>query len=679
MARIYGKSNVTIYGGTFYKNIYGGGDMAVVENGSEDATNVIIGDKANILGSVFAGGKGRTRRLSNQAFDAKVENTKSPDLVGKVIGNTNVTFTGSGQQAPSIYGDIYGGGNYAQVEGSTNVNIFAANFAGQVFGGGMGNIKDESGTELTDKTQFTSADISGDTNVNLAHDFGGQVEGDDGKPKDSFSINVIWDEIWDAENNTIIKWYPKETEDKNNTKYFFDKTKEDDESAKEHFLNPHNIYGGGNLACNVKGKALVEVQKGMTPFDLLQTQEWKDSYNDNNYPHFSVFGGGYGEHTTVAYTGVTVDVDGEYDDYDAEVDKDTDQMARPHNRAKENQKNLPIFDNSKGIPNFTILGVLGGGYAGTVTHSSTVTVDGKTFLHRVYGGGFGDPYKDKDNTTGQIGNIDYDGSRAEVHVKGGNIYGDVFGGGAGVAPKTPNGTHFTNVARVIGKTIVKISEDAKIYGKVYGGGDMANVGPEVYTPDYKIKPISHSNINEKGDIIYDDEIDPSYIVNNYRTWVNIIGGDIFGSVFGGGKGLSKIEAPEYEKVGRINGNTLVHVANTAATSINSISLDYYGNTVPYIWYNIYGGCAYGTVDGNTLVHIEGGMLGRDVFGGGYGDVAISNENQDTQEVLGKKDTDDKATYANILGNTKVQIWRYLDLEPECRCRRQYHHLAGSTD
>ena len=657
MARIYGKSNVTIYGGTFYQNIYGGGDMAVVENEDEDATNVIIGDKAEILGSVFAGGKGRKRRLTDPVAPATVSTdgfTKTPELVGKVIGNTNVTFTGSGQQAPSIYGDIYGGGNYAQVEGSTNVNILAANFAGQIFGGGMGNIKDNSGKELTDKDKFTSADILGNTNVNLAHDFGEQENGDDGKKKDSFSINVIWNKIWDANNNKFIKWNPESGE---NRSYFFKKTNEGDESAKEHFLNPHNIYGGGNLACNVTGKALVEVEKGMTPFDLLQTQEWKDSYNDNNYPHFSVFGGGYGEHTRVAYTGVTVDVDGEYDDYDAEVDKDTDQMARPHNRAKKNQKNLPIFDNSKGIPNFTILGVLGGGYAGTVTHSSTVTVDGKTFLHRVYGGGFGDPYKATDNTTGQIGNIDYDGSRAEVHVKGGNIYGDVFGGGAGVAPKKKGDAYvyFTNVARVIGKTIVKISEDAKIYGKVYGGGDMANVGPEVYTPNYKIKPISHSNINEKGDIIYDDEIDPSYIVDKYRTWVNIIGGDIFGSVFGGGKGLPKIEAPEYENVGRINGNTLVHVANTAATSINSIALDYYGNTVPYIWYNIYGGCAYGTVDGNTLVHIEGGMLGRDVFGGGYGDVAISNENKDTEEVLGKKDTDDKATYANILGNTKVQM------------------------
>ena len=660
MARIYGKSNVTIYGGTFYQNIYGGGDMAVVENIKKyanntiirkDATNVIIGDKANILGSVFAGGKGRKRRLTSPIATTPVSTdgfTQLPDSVGKVIGNTNVTFTGSSQQAPSIYGDIYGGGNYAQVDGSTNVNIFAANFAGQIFGGGMGNIKDESGTELTDTKKFTSADISGDTNVNLAQDMGGQEEGDDGKPKDSFSINVIWNKIWD-EKKGIIEWTQK-----NDTLFYGSDTPDGD----PHFLNPHNIYGGGNLACNVKGVATVEVLKGMTPFDLLNTKEWKESYDDNNFPHFSVFGGGYGEHTSVAYTDVTVNVEGDYSDYDAEVDDEdnTEQMARPHNRRNASKTTIPVFDNSKGIPNFTILGVLGGGYAGTVTRSTKVTVDGNTFLHRVYGGGFGDPYKDKDNTTGQIGDIAYEDSRTEVFVKGGNIYGDVFGGGAGVAPKTATGTHFIDVARVIGKTIVEISDNAKIYGKVYGGGDMANVGPKDYTPNYKIKPQSYSNINkEKGDIIYDDEINPSYISKDFRTLVNIIGGDIFGSVFGGGKGLRRDAAEQYDQIGRINGNTIVHVANTAATSINSVALDYYGNTVPSIWYNIYGGCAYGTVDGNTLVHIEGGMLGRDIFGGGYGDIEISEENQDTQEVLGEKDSQNKATYANILGNTKVQM------------------------
>ena len=641
MARIYGKSNVTINGGRFYKNIYGGGDMAVVDNGKEDATNVVIGDGADIRGSVFAGGNGRAKRPTNLTYQENDGYTQTPNSVGLVKGNTNVIFTGSTLTAPYIYGDIYGGGSLAQVKGNTNVNIYAAHFAGQVFGGGKGNI-----TVLTDST-LTYADVSGDTYVNLAHDFGEQKEGDEGKPKDSFSINVIWNKIWDAEKNKFIVW--------NDTtrSYFY---ASDVEDGKEHFLNPHNIYGGGNLACNVGGTAVVEVLKGMTPFDLLNTKEWKESYNDNKYPHFSVFGGGYGEYTTVVNTDVTVNVEGEYGNYDAEVDDDTEQMARPRNRRKVRQTTIPVFDNSKGIPNFTILGVLGGGYAGTVTKSTKVTVDGQTFLHRVYGGGFGDPYQSNDNATGQVGN-GKESSHSEVYVQGGNIYGDVFGGGAGVKPKKTEQeeyVYFTNVARVKGTTFVQISDDAKIYGKVYGGGDIANVGQEDkdYKPDYSKKPTSITGIDPNS-----GKIDTSlgYQANYYNSRVDIIGGDIFGSVFGGGKGLPKIQATEYEKVGRINGNTLVHVANTAVTSINSVALDYYGNTVPSIWYNIYGGCAYGTVDGNTLVHIEGGMLGRDIFGGGYGDVAISNEDKDTEEVLGEKDTKNEATYANILGNTKVQM------------------------
>lgn len=641
MARIYGKSNVTINGGRFYKNIYGGGDMAVVDNGKEDATNVVIGDGADIRGSVFAGGNGRAKRPTNLTYQENDGYTQTPNSVGLVKGNTNVIFTGSTLTAPYIYGDIYGGGSLAQVKGNTNVNIYAAHFAGQVFGGGKGNI-----TVLTDST-LTYADVSGDTYVNLAHDFGEQKEGDEGKPKDSFSINVIWNKIWDAEKNKFIVW-------NDTTRSHFYAS--DVEDGKEHFLNPHNIYGGGNLACNVGGTAVVEVLKGMTPFDLLKTEEWKNSYNDNKFPHFSVFGGGYGEYTTVVNTDVTVNVEGEYGNYDAEVDDDTEQMARPQKRRNASKTTIPVFDNSKGIPNFTILGVLGGGYAGTVTKSTKVTVDGNTFLHRVYGGGFGDPYKVADNTTGQVGNGS-ESSHTEVYVQGGNIYGDVFGGGAGVKPKiteTAGYVYFTNVARVKGTTFVQISDDAKIYGKVYGGGDIANVGQEDkdYKPDYSKKPTSTTGIDpESGKI----DTNLGYQANYYSSRLDIIGGDIFGSVFGGGKGLPKNQATEYEKVGRINGNTLVHVANTATTTINSIALDYYGNTVPSIWYNIYGGCAYGTVDGNTLVHIEGGMLGRDIFGGGYGDVAISNEDKDTEEVLGEKDTKNEATYANILGNTKVQM------------------------
>ena len=615
MARLYGSSTVKINGGTFFKNIYGGGDMAVVEQG----TNIAISDNADIRGDVFAGGNGRKKRLESNTTIA--DDTWHPELVGKVLGGTNLNFYGTSAQAPSIYGDIYGGGNRAQVEGDTHINIYAANFAGEIYGGGKGLITDDKG-KLLDANLYTYADVTGNTFVKLAQDQGAQTEGESGKKLDNFSINVIWDKKWNG--TKWIYW-------NDNTSEFFDNGQ---------FVCPHNIYGGGNQACNVKGKATLTILKGMTPFGLLKTEEWKKAYNDSEHPHFAVFGGGYGINTTVDSTDVTVNVNGDYGIYNTEIE------------------DISVFDNSKGIPNFTILSALGGGYAGKVNKSTKVTIDGKTFLHRVYGGGFGDPSSTENNETGQIG------GNTEVYIQGANIYGDVFGGGAGVAPKDNNGTYtyFTNVAKVLGTTKVEISGDAKIYGNVYGGGDIANIksyitrtgaAKEAY---YNTKPKSESKLDQTtGKFL-------SYEAKDYTTFVNITGGDIFGEVFGGGKGLKKAEAPEYYKVGRINGNTLVHVVNTNATSL--ADTDSQGNIVPFIWSNIYGGCAFGTVNGSTLVHIEGGKLGHNIYGGGYGNIQIDLTGNETEEekeeitrntVLGKVDKNKDGTYANILGNTKVQI------------------------
>ncbi|WP_418857332.1 hypothetical protein [Segatella sp.] len=615
MARLYGSSTVKINGGTFFKNIYGGGDMAVVEQG----TNIAISDNADIRGDVFAGGNGRKKRLESNTTIA--DDTWHPELVGKVLCGTNLNFYGTSAQAPSIYGDIYGGGNRAQVEGDTHINIYAANFAGEIYGGGKGLITDSIG-KLLDADLYTYADVKGNTFVKLAQNQGAQTEGEDGKKQDNFSINVIWDKKWNGTDWT--KW------NDNKSEFFND----------GQFVCPHNIYGGGNQACKVTGKATLTILKGMTPFGLLKTAEWKKAYDDSDHPHFAVFGGGYGINTTVDSTDVTVNVNGDYGIYNTEIE------------------DISVFDNSKGIPNFTILSALGGGYAGKVNKSTKVTIDGKTFLHRVYGGGFGDPSSTENNETGQIG------GNTEVYIQGANIYGDVFGGGAGVAPKDNNGTYtyFTDVAKVLGTTKVEISGDAKIYGNVYGGGDIANIksyitltgaDKEAY---YNTKPKSESKLDQTtGKFL-------SYEAKDYTTFVNITGGDIFGEVFGGGKGLKKAEAPEYYKVGRINGNTLVHVVNTNATSL--ADTDSQGNIVPFIWSNIYGGCAFGTVNGSTLVHIEGGKLGHNIYGGGYGNIKIDltgNETEEEEEeitrntVLGKVDKNKEGTYANILGNTKVQI------------------------
>lgn len=644
MARLYGSSTVKINGGTFFENIYGGGDMAVVEKG----TNVIISDSADIRADVFAGGNGRIMR-ANSDYDIK-DNTWNPELVGKVLGGTNLNFYGTSAQAPSIYGDIYGGGNRAQVEGDTHINIYAANFAGEIYGGGKGLITDSIG-KLLAKDLYTYANVTGNTFVKLAQDQGAQTEGENGKKQDNFSINVIWDKKWNG--TKWINWNDNKSE-------FFNKGQ---------FVCSHNIYGGGNQACNVTGKATLTILKGMTPFGLLKTAEWKKAYDDSDHPHFAVFGGGYGINTTVGSTDVTVNVNGDYGIYNTEIEDDTEQLAKPHrsfsksknrrNAASSNKEEISVFDNSKGIPNFTILSALGGGYAGKVNDSTKVTIDGKTFLHRVYGGGFGDPSSTENNETGQIG------GNTEVYIQGAKIYGDVFGGGAGVAPKEDiNGTYtyFTDVAKVLGTTKVEISGEAKIYGNVYGGGDIANIkryslltgaAKEAY---YNKKPKSESKLDQTtGKFL-------SYEAKDYTTFVNITGGDIFGEVFGGGKGLKKADAPDYYKVGRINGNTLVHVVNTNATSL--ADTDSQGNIVPFIWNNIYGGCAFGTVDGSTLVHIEGGKLGHNIYGGGYGNIKIDLTGNKTEEeeeeitrntVLGKVDNNKEGTYANILGSTKVQI------------------------
>ena len=674
MARLFGKSTISIEGGTFYDNVYGGGDMAQTKD-----TELSISDYADIRGSVFAGGNGRKKIV--KANDGNWH----PEYIGRVTGSTSLTFSGSSAQAPSIYGNIYGGGNLAQVgekkngentngentngentnKSSTTINIYGANFAGEIFGGGKGNITDSIGKPLASKDLYTFADVNGNTNIYLAQDPGLQTREKDGNLKDNFSINVIWNKLWNG--TKFNSWDDDKT-------LFYGKDKDEDpDKANNKFLNPHNIYGGGNLACTVTGTATVNVQKGMTPYSLLKTQEWKESYDDNKHPHFSVFGGGYGENTSVGSTDVTVNVEGEYGEYNGEVDDDTEQLARPHRSKskskskstskstnKDTNKDMNVFDNSKGVPNFTILSALGGGYAGTVINDTKVTVDGNTFLHRVYGGGFGDPEASTEaNTTGIIG------GNTQVFVKGAYIHGDVFGGGAGVNPKENNSnyTYFTNVAKVTGTTLVEISDEAKIYGSVFGGGDIANIGDEIKTPDYSSKPISESKIAQEDDAEGHKAGEfISYKAENYKTFVNLKGGDIFGEVFGGGKGLKLEKAPEYHKVGRINGNTLVHIVNTDAAS--STELDYQNNVVPFVWDNVYGGCAYGTVDGNTLVHVEGGKLGQNIYGGGYGHVKVDFDGTKTeaekqkktrQTVLGKKDTAHEGTYANILGNTQVQI------------------------
>ena len=449
-----------------------------------------------------------------------------------VRGKVGVSLTGSAEQAPYVYGDIFGGGNLAQVSANTNVSVFAGNMAGQIFGGGNGDITN--GT-------VTSADVLGNTNVMLAQDEGDM--GGEGEPNEnnSFSINVIWNRKWDATNNLFYVWDSNIEDSSDEPAIEGAIYKKDEFFANGKFLNPHNIYGGGNLACNVgtytdakgipakgTGHATVLVQKGTTPYELLMTEEWKLTYTDNDNPHFSVFGGGYGTLTKVGSTDVTVNVDGDYSKYGTNADNNK-QLVH-----KKNTSTLPVFDNLMGIPNFTVWGVLGGGYAGTVADSTKVTVDGNTFVHRVFGGGFGDPASTEDNTTGQIG------SNTEVYVRGAFTHGDVFG------RRMFGGGSYSSVR----STDVEIK--AVDCHDVFGGGLMGDVlkGTTVRigtnTPD-AMATFNNSDIYIHGNIYGGNDVSgyvnvglnkDGYFKDNGGTGTNvsIYGGHIYGDVYGAGNG-----------------------------------------------------------------------------------------------------------------------------------------------
>ena len=520
MARVYGKTTVTIGGNNTIVNgsVYGGGDMAAVENATSDATNLTITDNVIVNGDVFASGNGRRYMESPNSAEELNSYTSHPELVGFIKGNAKLSIAGT----PRIYGDIYGGGAYGSNEGNTTVIADGGYFYKNIYGGGQG-----------DRATDTRATINGNATVTL---------------------NGVKAALSASETKTFVE-------------------------------GMHTVYGGGYMVASVTGTAAVNVTRSWASSEIMDTQMWETAYNPNENGivnsgrNFCIYGGGYGINTIVGNTAVNVNID-------------TDE-------------------------NNVVLASIGGSYAGIVTGNTSSTISGTPILRSVYGGGYG-----VDNETGSAAIVN---GNSTLVIEGGKVYCNVYGGGKGVEK-----AGYENVARVIGNASVTVTGTATVYGNVYGGGDIANVGDSKYenSVDYGIEPISKSV--KSGNVV-------SYTHDNARTFVNVTGGNIFGEVFGGGYGRKKGVVNDYTKIGRVIGNSLVHVAN---------SKDADGNIVePYIWNRIYGAGSYGIVNGNSKVHIEGGRLGYNIFGGGLGDA--STDTPETGAVNG--------TYANVLGNTYVTI------------------------
>lgn len=195
--QVTGAISITVDGGTVGKNVFGGGN----ESESQNNATVVIKGEASVNGDVYGGGN-----------------------IANVVGTTNV-----GIQGGTISKDVYGGGALANT-GSTTVSL-SGGTVHDVYGGGLGQKNGFYGA-----TEDIEAYVNGDVTVTLngSNETGAtndcKVTGNifgcnnlNGSPKGDVLVNIY---------KTVGT--DKTTGEKNNTIY--------DVAA---------VYGGGNMAAYV--------------------------------------------------------------------------------------------------------------------------------------------------------------------------------------------------------------------------------------------------------------------------------------------------------------------------------------------------------------------------------------------------------------------------------------------
>ena len=206
---------------------------------------------------------------------------------------------------------------------------------------------------------------------------------------------------------------------------------------------------------------------------------------------------------------------------------------------------------------------------GNVTGAISITVDGGTVAHNVFGGG--NESKSLDNTSVTIQN-------------GASISGDVFGAGKGKADDE-------TVAYVTGGTTVSMI-GGTVSKSVYGGGQLAQVGGDTHIT------VSGGNVG----------------VANAQSY-----GAIVGNVYGGGMGNTNSVA-----AGLIKGNTEIEISGGTIYH-NIYGGGAYGSVGIYT-YDSSGNITDYTSGGTATINITGGTIGTTgknngmVFGSSRGDV-----------------------------------------------------------
>ena len=309
-------------------------------------------------------------------------------------------------------------------------------------------------------------------------------------------------------------------------------------------------------------------------------------------------------------------------------------------------------------------------------------------------------------------------NRATVNVSGGEIHGNVFGGGYGSKDNghpttiTAGGyesiptVHYTFTPMiwngcVSGNTYVNVS-GGKIYNTVYGGGEMASVGLINFNVtektdgefEYKNKKYSYSSITKHADPATGFALSWPYEVEYIqaaphdatevggqmvggKATVEITGGRIGigekadGDVYGGSKGAVG-DRYTYAFCGNVR-ETEVKIGYSTTPGTTDLYHVYYdsvekewqdglvnkNSTTPnLIMGSVYGGGENGHVMEDAKVNITGGLIGHAVYGGGKGKDKYSQTlTRFSTTGTGASYTGDSysITAGKVYGNTSVSM------------------------
>ena len=619
---VSGDTNVEISGGWVKKNVYGGGNMASVglinfnsdDKGNwntqylkkhESLTNGFglswpyefqyiaaapndlpavgggkVGGKATVTikggrigsttssdvdGHVFGGGKGKAMERYTEAFCANVRETE----VNVSYGMTATDRTGN-----CIVGAVYGGSENGHVYEDAKVTITGGLIGMSVYGAGKGigtysgKLRDESTKDWKSAEEelfsWTAGKVYGNTTVTMSgghvmrNIYGGGYNGSVGKGNyaggtdDYFPAGygeAIEGNLWTSA--TVGDGYTAAQRDN-----------------AWHFLN--------------SGKATVTVTGGK-----VGTAD--GMYAD--HPTGQVYGGSRGK--------AAKDV----------METPRYEYAPDFYLGYVNETEVTIGD-SKHSP--TILGsVYGGGRDGHVRRNAKVTIVNGT-IGLDYSAG-----------TSAAGTTDITDTRWRDR---GNVYGS--GSGLGTWDDTHHGM---SSGSVTGKTTV-IVNGGTIYNNVYGGGAMSSVGPPILPPNttFAGEDVSTTTVAINGGIIgtaanyaagyggcvfgasrggdFATGESPDNYATTIRNTVNIAGGDIAGSVYGGGQ-ASRVK--ENITV-NLTGGSIAHDAfgggmgtRTSGANMLGIAADVGGNVTVELNNNNSGETAVGTKSGCSVQRIFG--------------------------------------------------------------------------